>query len=167
MTLAFLSPTPAASAAPPPRARSSPGSPRPAPGLPSATGGASPPRSARVTAELEALRAGAGIADRSAIGKLELQGPPAALGGLLASIVPGGPPDPGETDQSSTARDVSGTPRPTGRSPICEPAEIVGLRELLENACGAFPHCGLVELTAGLAAIEVRGPSRARICSSD
>ncbi|MGA9633823.1 MAG: hypothetical protein WBQ41_01145, partial [Solirubrobacterales bacterium] len=44
--------------------------------------------------ELETIRRAAGIADRSAMGKLELQGTPEALGSLLASVVPGGPPGP-------------------------------------------------------------------------
>ena len=38
-------------------------------------------------AELEALHTAAGIADRSAMGKLELQGTPDAVGSLLASVM--------------------------------------------------------------------------------
>jgi heterotetrameric sarcosine oxidase gamma subunit len=44
---------------------------------------------------------------------------------------------------------------------LCDAAETSSLRDLLESVCGVSPHCGVVDLTAGLAAIEVRGP-RAR-----
>jgi heterotetrameric sarcosine oxidase gamma subunit len=107
-------------------------------------------------AEHEALRVGAGIVDRSALGKLELQGAPAALDSLLASVVPGGPPESGTTAELDGA--TLWLPSPDRALAICEPAAVAGVRDLLESVCGASPRCGLVELTAGFAAIELRGP---------
>jgi heterotetrameric sarcosine oxidase gamma subunit len=109
--------------------------------------------------ELETIRLCAGIADRSAMGKLELQGTPEALGSLLASVVPGGPPAPGETADLDGA--LLWLSSPDRALAICSPAETAGLADLLESVCGVSPHCGVVDLTAGLAAVELRGP-RAR-----
>ncbi len=109
--------------------------------------------------ELETIRRAAGIADRSAMGKLELQGTPEALGSLLASVVPGGPPGPGETAELDGA--LLWLSSPDRALAICRPAETTGLAELLDSVCGVSPHCGVVDVTAGLAAIELRGP-RAR-----
>ncbi|MGE5746813.1 MAG: sarcosine oxidase subunit gamma family protein, partial [Solirubrobacterales bacterium] len=110
-------------------------------------------------AELDALRTTAGIADRSALGKLELQGTPDAVGSLLASVLPGGPPGPGET------ADLDGAfvwlSSPDRAVALTEPAETRSVMGLLESVCGVSPHCAVVELTAGLAAIELSGP-RAR-----
>jgi heterotetrameric sarcosine oxidase gamma subunit len=108
--------------------------------------------------ELQALRRSAGLADQSSMGKFELQGTPGALGSLLAGAVPGGPPAPGE------ASDLDGghlwLSSPDRALAICDPAETANLAELLQALC-VSPHCGLVEITAGLAAFEARGP-RAR-----
>ena len=109
--------------------------------------------------ELETIRVDAGIADRSAMGKLELQGTPDALGSLLASVVPGGPPRPGETADLDGA--LLWHSSPDRALALCGTAETGSLMELLESVCSESPHCGVVDLTAGLAAIEVRGP-RAR-----
>jgi heterotetrameric sarcosine oxidase gamma subunit len=109
--------------------------------------------------ELEALRTAAGIADRSAMGKLELQGTPDAIGSLLASVMPGGPPGPGETADLDGA--FAWLSSPDRAMAVCEPAETRSVRDLLESVCSVSPHCGVVDLTAGLTAIELRGP-RAR-----
>jgi heterotetrameric sarcosine oxidase gamma subunit len=109
--------------------------------------------------ELEALRGSAGIADRSPMGKLELQGTPEALGSLLAGVVPGGPPEAGETADLDGA--LLWLSSPDRALAICQPADTANLWDLLGALCGVSPHCGVVELTAGLAAIELRGP-RAR-----
>jgi heterotetrameric sarcosine oxidase gamma subunit len=109
--------------------------------------------------ELETIRRAAGIADRSAMGKFELQGTPDALGSLLASVVPGGPPGPGETADLDGA--LIWLSSPDRALALCETAETSALMGLLESVCGESPHCGVVEVTAGLAAIELRGP-RAR-----
>ncbi len=109
--------------------------------------------------ELETIRLAAGIADRSTMGKLELQGTPEAVGSLLTSVVPGGPPRPGETVELDGA--LLWLSSPDRALAICPPAETTALAELLDSVCGVSPHCGVVDLTAGLAAIELRGP-RAR-----
>ena len=152
MTLAFLSPTSDAGRGP---AAASPLEP-----LLTAAGGRLAERDGwrvatsfgSVTSELDALRAGAGIADRSAIGKLELQGPPAALDSLLASIVPGGPPEPGDTAKLEAA--TLWLSSPDRALAICDPSEIVGLRGLLGSALRGLPP-----LRAGGAD---RGPGRDR-----
>ncbi|HEY1238485.1 MAG TPA: sarcosine oxidase subunit gamma family protein [Solirubrobacterales bacterium] len=109
--------------------------------------------------ELETIRLAAGIADRSVMGKVELQGTPDAVGSLLASVVPGGPPQPGATaDLDGAWVWLSSPDRAVG---LCEPAGTTSLMGLLESVCDVSPHCGVVEITAGLAAIGLRGP-RAR-----
>jgi heterotetrameric sarcosine oxidase gamma subunit len=109
--------------------------------------------------ELETIRVAAGIADRSEMGKVELQGTPDAVGSLLASVVPGGPPGPGET------ADLDGgliwLPSPDRALALCEASETAGLLGLLQSVCADSPHCGVVDVTAGFAAIALRGP-RAR-----
>ena len=109
--------------------------------------------------EIEALTGGVGVLDRSCQGTLELQGTPEALGSLLSGVVPGGPPGAGETTVLDGA--LLWLSSPDRALLLCEPAEILTLRGLLESVCGVSPHCGLVELTAGFAGIELRGP-RAR-----
>jgi len=106
--------------------------------------------------ELQTIRVAAGIADRSAMGKLELQGPPDALSSLLTSIVPGGPPGPGETTDLDGA--LLWLSSPDRALAVCETADTTSLMGLLESVCGESPHCGVVDLTAGLAGIELRGP---------
>ncbi|HEY1237379.1 MAG TPA: sarcosine oxidase subunit gamma family protein [Solirubrobacterales bacterium] len=109
--------------------------------------------------ELETIRVAAGIVDRSDMGKVELQGTPDAVGSLLASVVPGGPPGAGET------ADLDGgliwLSSPDRALALCEPSETTDLLGFLESVCADSPHCGVVEVTAGFAAIELRGP-RAR-----
>lgn len=74
-------------------------------------------------------------------------------------MLPGGPPGPGET------ADLDGAfvwlSSPDRAVALTEPAETRSVMELLESVCGVSPHCAVVELTAGLAAIELSGP-RAR-----
>jgi heterotetrameric sarcosine oxidase gamma subunit len=111
------------------------------------------------TEEIEALTAGVGVLDRSHQGTLELQGTPEALGSLLSAVVPGGPPGAGETTELDGA--LLWLASPDRALALCESTEIATLRGLLESVCGASPHCGLVDLTAGFAGIELRGP-RAR-----
>jgi heterotetrameric sarcosine oxidase gamma subunit len=109
--------------------------------------------------ELETIRVAAGIADRSEMGKVELQGTPDAVGSLLASVVPGGPPGAGET------ADLDGgliwLSSPDRGLALCEASETTDLLGLLQSVCADSPHCGVLDVTAGFAAIELRGP-RAR-----
>jgi sarcosine oxidase, subunit alpha len=111
--------------------------------------------------ELEACRAGAGVADRSALGKLELQGPPEALAELLAGVLPEGLPAAGESVDLDGARLWRSSP--DRALAIAEPAATPGLRARLQSACVDARGCALVELTAGLAAIELRGPLSRRL----
>jgi heterotetrameric sarcosine oxidase gamma subunit len=106
--------------------------------------------------EAEACRAGVGIADRSAMGKLELQGRPAAVDAAVERVVAEGEPRAGQVAaldgallwRSSADRALA----------VCEPAGTPRVRALLDEARDG---CALVELTAGLATLELRGP-RAR-----
>lgn len=156
MTLEFLSPTPNGAAAPPAASPLEPW-------LRAAGARFEARHGWRVAVafdspaeEAEACRSGVGITDRSAMGKLEVQGRPGALDAVLRSLLPGGGPTPGQGARlgdsllwrSSGDRALA----------LCEPAATARLRSLLGDACGHSPGCGLVELTAGLAAFELRGP---------
>ena len=157
MTLEFLSPVPGGGGATPPAASPLEAKLREAgarfeerDGWRVAAGFGSP------AGEAEACRTGVAIADRSAMGKLELQGRPETLEAAIERVVTGGAPRPGELAafgdgllwRSSADRALA----------VCEPAAALGVRGLLEEARDG---CALVELTAGLAALELRGP-RAR-----
>jgi heterotetrameric sarcosine oxidase gamma subunit len=105
--------------------------------------------------ELEACRRGVGIGDRSALGKFELQGRPRILESVLEGVLAEGPPGAGETARLDDA--LLWASSPDRALAICEPAATPRIRELLEGAA-ASPRCGLVEVTAGFAAFELRGP---------
>jgi heterotetrameric sarcosine oxidase gamma subunit len=92
--------------------------------------------------ELEACRSGIGVADRSGIGKFELQGDLRELAGVLEGI-----------DEVGLWR-----ASPDRALALCEPAETAGLRARLQDACARAPRCGVVEQTAGFAAIALYGP---------
>jgi glycine cleavage system aminomethyltransferase T len=107
-------------------------------------------------AEVEACRGGVGIADRSAMGKLELQARPEALAGVLRRLLPEGPPRPGDIALLDGARLwLASADRALA---VCEPEATAGVRALLSEGSG-----GVVELTAGLAALELRGPLARRL----
>lgn len=91
--------------------------------------------------ELEACRGAVGIADRSAMGKLELQARPDALAAALGRLLP---LDGALVWHFSPDRALA----------VCEPAATPGLRARLDAA-----DAGMVDLTAGLAAFELRGPA--------
>jgi len=124
--------------------------------------------------ELRACREGVAIADRSALGKLELQGRPLALAAMLQGLLGGGPPPLGTTAQLGALPELEGDAALDGAaappwapvwlsSPdralaLCEPGETPRLRAVLQAAAGGSPDRGVVELTAGMAAFELRGP---------
>jgi heterotetrameric sarcosine oxidase gamma subunit len=109
--------------------------------------------------EAEACQSGVGIAERSAIGKLEVQGAPAAIASLLDRLFAAGPEDAPAPGSAAPLDDgLLWRSSPDRVLAICEPAATPRLRARLRGACEASPGCGLVELTAGLAAIELRGP---------
>jgi sarcosine oxidase subunit alpha len=94
--------------------------------------------------ETDACRDGVGIADRSAMGKLELSGRPNALTAILDGLLV----EDAVLWRSSPDRALA----------VCEPGATSSVRTRLQEACDASPGCGLVDLTAGLAAFELRGP---------
>jgi glycine cleavage system aminomethyltransferase T len=96
------------------------------------------------TSEQAACRSGVGIADRSALGKLELQGRPERLAALLESA---------QLEEALHWRSS-----PDRALAVCEPGAAPRLRALLGNACEQSGDCGLVDLTAAYAAFELRGP---------
>lgn len=106
--------------------------------------------------EEEACLRGVGVADRTAIGKFELQGRPEALAAMLDGLLPDGPPPSGETARLEGA--LLWRSSPDRALAVCEPAAGDRLRTVLRNACEGSNGCALVELTAGLAAVELRGP---------
>ena len=102
--------------------------------------------------ELAHCRERAGYADRSALGKLELQAAPGELSELAGVAL-----------QAGTATRVSDgwwCPLAPDRALLlAEPAAAPGLRERLrESARGADTPASVVDLTAGLAALAVVGP---------
>jgi sarcosine oxidase, subunit alpha len=106
--------------------------------------------------EEAACRSGVGIADRSALGKLELQGRPERLTALLEGVVQGGAPPAG---QSTRTEEALLWPSSADRAlAICEPHAAPRLRALLGTACEQLGDSGLVDLTAAYAAFELRGP---------
>jgi sarcosine oxidase, subunit alpha len=107
--------------------------------------------------EEAACRSGAGIADRSALAKLELQGRPERLTALLEGVVQGGAPPVG---QSARAEEEALLWRSSADRAlaVCEPAAAPRLRALLGTACEQSGDSGLVDLTAAYAAFELRGP---------
>jgi aminomethyltransferase len=111
-------------------------------------------------AEARTCRDGVAVADRSQIGKLELQGPAEAVTRILDGLLGGSPPAPGESARLEGAEPAGGliwSSSPDRVLAVCEPAATAEVRALLGRACDQAPNCGLVELTAGLAALEVRG----------
>jgi heterotetrameric sarcosine oxidase gamma subunit len=101
--------------------------------------------------EAEACRSGVGIADRSGMGKLELQARPDTLAAELERMLAGGGPSRGETARLEDG--LIWRSSPDRALAVCEPGATERLRARLDGA-----GCGLVDLTAGYAAFELRGP---------
>jgi heterotetrameric sarcosine oxidase gamma subunit len=108
-----------------------------------------------VPAEVAACREGIAVSDRSAMGKLELQARPDVLEAALERVAGDAPPaggsaalDDGFLWRSSPDRALA----------VCEPAAGPRLLGLLEEACERAGPATLVDLTAGLVAIELSGP---------
>jgi sarcosine oxidase, subunit alpha len=109
-----------------------------------------------VERELEAGRARVGVADRSSLAKLELQGAAGVVAEIVAEAGDGAEPTPGAAVSGAGAWWCALTPeRVLVLSP---PAAAAALRERLE-AAAARSFATLVDVTAGLAALAVTGPS--------
>jgi heterotetrameric sarcosine oxidase gamma subunit len=106
--------------------------------------------------EEQACRTGVGIADRTAMGKFEIQGRPEALADVLEVLLADGSPESGQTARLEGA--LLWRSSPDRALAVCDPAATDRLRGLLRGACQGSQNCGLVEMTAGFAAIELRGP---------
>ena len=106
--------------------------------------------------ELEACRSRVGIADRSSLGKLELQAPEAQLAEIAAEVSDGGELSGQRATRAGGAWWCSPTPRRA--LVLTPPGEAAGMRDRLEAAAeGRF--ASVVDLSAGLAALSVIGPS--------
>lgn len=102
--------------------------------------------------EAERCRVSVGYADRSALGKLELQAAPDELAAVAgASLRPG---------WATRVSDGWWCPVTTKRALlVAEPGATPALRERLEeSARGAAAGASVVDLTAGLAALTILGP---------
>jgi heterotetrameric sarcosine oxidase gamma subunit len=107
--------------------------------------------------EVAACREGAAAADRSALGKLELQARPGTLAGVLERVTGEEPPPAGGSAPLEDG--FLWRSSPDRALAVCEPAARPGLKSQLEETCSDVAT--LVDLTAGLAGIELRG-ARAR-----
>ena len=107
-------------------------------------------------AELEACRTRVGIADRSSLGKLELQAPAGELGSIAAELADG-------AELTGERATLAGgawwcSPSPQRKLVLTPPGEAAEMRERLEAAAeGRF--ASVVDLSAGLAALSVIGPA--------
>jgi sarcosine oxidase, subunit gamma len=107
--------------------------------------------------EQRACAEAAGIAESSQLGKLELQGPPAALADVVAGATGGGGLAPGRALVAAGAR---WCPIHPGRVLVlCSPGMTAELRDELERAVAKLDRTSIVEVTTGLAAFTVIGPA--------
>ena len=107
-------------------------------------------------AELEACRSRVGIADRSSLGKLELQAPAAELSSIAAELADGAELSGVRATHAGGAWWCSPSPQ---RTLVLTPAgEAAEMRDRLE-AAAAGRFASVVDLSAGLAALSVIGPS--------
>lgn len=106
-------------------------------------------------AELEACRARVGVADRSWLGKLELQASTGVIADLAGDIGDGAQPALGRAVAGAGAWWCALTPERA--LVISPPGDAPALRERLE-AAAADRFASVVDVTAGLAAIAVIGP---------
>lgn len=105
-------------------------------------------------AERERCRSAAGFADRSALGKLEVQA------GDLAGIVAGLGGEPLELGRATLAAGAWWCPTSRERVLVlCEPGDTAELRERLgDAAAGAAGPASVVDLTSALGALTIAGP---------
>lgn len=108
-----------------------------------------------VEAELEACRSRVGIADRSSLGKLELQASAAELAAVVAELGAGAELAPGKAVRAGEAWWCPW--RPERVLVLTPPTETAAVRDALEAAAGDR-FASVVDLTAGLAALAVIGP---------
>ena len=106
--------------------------------------------------ELEACRSRVGIADRSSLGKLELQAPEAVLAAIAAEVS-----DRVELSCERATRAGATwwcSPTPQRALVLIQPGQAARVRDRLETAAeGRF--ASVVDLSGGLAALSVIGPS--------
>lgn len=111
-------------------------------------------------AEVEALSGSVGWADRSQLGKIELQGTAGALDELRSSLGIAAP-ESGFIAENGTNRWLSLTPERA--IVICEPQDLTTVREQLGSAA--------IDVTASFAAITIAGPLTrdlfSRFCALD
>ena len=106
--------------------------------------------------ELEACRSRVGVVDRSALGKLELQAPEAELSAIAAEVSEGAELSCERATRASGAWWCS--PSPERALVLTPPGDAAEMRDRLEAAAeGRF--ASVVDLSAGLAALSVIGPS--------
>lgn len=107
--------------------------------------------------ERERCRTTVGFADRSQIGKLELQAAPDELTAITGERL--------ELGRATRARDVWWCPYTRDRAlALCEPSEAVGLRERLEEAApGQAGLTSVIDVTAAFAALTIAGPLAAEL----
>lgn len=108
--------------------------------------------------ELDACRSTVGLCDRSALGKLELQAPAAAVERIVAAASGPAPLEPGEADRAAGAWWCRVSAERL--LAVCPPGRTPTLRADLEEAATG-ERAGVVEVTTGFGAIAVVGP-RAR-----
>lgn len=107
-------------------------------------------------AELEGCRSAVALADRSQLGKLELQGGARAIEEIVAQAGDGARLGPGV---AARAADAWWCPITAERVLVLtEPARTPGTRARLEELTGDGAPASLTEVTAALAAIAVVGP---------
>ena len=106
--------------------------------------------------EIEACRSRVGIVDRSALGKLELQAPDAELASIAAELADGAELS---GERATRAGDTWWcSPSPERSLVLTPPGQTAAMRGRLEvEAKGRF--ASVVDLSAGLAALSVIGPS--------
>ena len=119
--------------------------------------------------EAETVRRGAGWADMSHLGKLELQAAPEDLEAIFSTNT-------GARFELGSARRTTGTwwcpLAPSRLLVVCEPSRLASVRGLLEDAISTSGMpASLVDVTTAFAALTVVGPSArevfARFCAID
>ena len=108
-----------------------------------------------VEKEAAACRSTVGVADRSCLGKLELQGDSATVASIVASLAGGAELEPG---QAVLADEVWWCPLTTGRVlAVTVPEATARVRDALE-AAGAGSFASVTELTSAFGSNAVVGP---------
>jgi heterotetrameric sarcosine oxidase gamma subunit len=113
--------------------------------------------------EQKICRDAVGFADRSALGKIEVQASAVELAALVAATARGAPAGRGERLELGRAVRAEGAwwcpYTPERALVLCEPAATAALRERLDEAAGAVRGlAGVVDVTAAHGALTIAGP---------